>query len=120
MNTFSSLHARLTLHPSLRLNERQAFAGLTIRKDSRPREDAQRLCTYALKARALSSLNASPGARASYDQQRAKGIERNDALRRLANRLVGILHGCLKTRTLYDEATAWGHWENLPQSSVAA
>jgi hypothetical protein len=25
----------------------------------------------------------------------------------LANRLVGILHGCLKTRTLYDEATAW-------------
>ena len=38
----------------------------------------------------------------------------------LANRLVGILHGCLKTRTLYDEATAWGHRENLPQSSVAA
>ena len=30
-------------------------------------------------------------------------------LRQLANRLVGILHGCLKTRTLYDEATAWSH-----------
>src|SRR6266571_2973669 len=44
----------------------------------------------------------------------------NDALRRLANRLVGILHGCLKTRTLYDEATAWSHRQNLPQSSVAA
>ena len=29
------------------------------------------------------------------------------ALRQLANRLVGILHGCLKTRKLYDEATAW-------------
>ena len=28
---------------------------------------------------------------------------------RLANRLVGILHGCLRTRTLYDEATAWPH-----------
>ena len=27
-------------------------------------------------------------------------------LRKIANRLVGILHGCLKTRTLYDEATA--------------
>jgi hypothetical protein len=27
------------------------------------------------------------------------------ALRKLANRLVGILHGCLKTRILYDEAT---------------
>jgi hypothetical protein len=29
------------------------------------------------------------------------------ALRQLANRLVGILHAFLKTRTLYDEATAW-------------
>ena len=58
---------------------------------------------------AFASLNASPGARALYDEQRAKGLEHNDALRRLANRLVGILHGCLKTRTLYDEATAWSH-----------
>jgi transposase len=74
----------------------------------------------ALMSWAFASLNASPGARAFYDQQRAKGLEHNDALRRLANRLVGILHGCLKTRTLYDEATAWGHRGNLPQSSVAA
>jgi transposase len=74
----------------------------------------------ALMAWAFASLNPSPGARAFYDQQRAKGLEHNDALRRLANRLVGILHGCLKTRTLYDEATAWGHRENLPQSSAAA
>lgn len=74
----------------------------------------------ALMTWAFSSLNASPGARAFYDQLRAKGIEHNDALRRLANRLVGILHGCLKTRTLYDEATAWGHRENLGQSSAAA
>ena len=29
-----------------------------------------------------------------------------------ARRLVGILHGCLKTRTLYDESTAWSHREN--------
>jgi hypothetical protein len=74
----------------------------------------------ALMTQAFSSLNASPGARAFYDELRAKGTDHNDALRRLANRLVGILHGCLKTRTLYDEATAWGHRENLPQSSVAA
>jgi transposase len=74
----------------------------------------------ALNAQAFAALNASPGARAFYDQQRGKGIEHNDALRRLANRLVGILHGCLKTGTLYDEVTAWGHRENLPQSSVAA
>jgi transposase len=74
----------------------------------------------ALNAQAFAALTASHGARAFYDQQRAKGIEHQDALRRLANRLVGILHGCLKTGTLYDEATAWGHRENLPQSSVAA
>ncbi len=74
----------------------------------------------ALNAQAFASLNASPGARAYYDELRARGIEHNDALRRLANRLVGILHGCLKTRTPYDEATAWGHRENLPQSSAAA
>jgi transposase len=74
----------------------------------------------ALNAQAFASLNASPGARALYDELRARGIEHNDALRRLANRLVGILHGCLKTRTLYNEATAWGHRKNLPQSSAAA
>jgi hypothetical protein len=74
----------------------------------------------ALNAQAFASLNASPGARALYDDLRARGIEHNDALRRLANRLVGILHGCLKTRTLYNEATAWSHRQNLPQSSVAA
>ena len=59
----------------------------------------------ALMAWAFAALDASPGARAYYDQLRTKGIEHNDALRRVANRLVGILHGCLKTRTLYDEAT---------------
>jgi len=74
----------------------------------------------ALSAQAFTALRASPGARAFYDELRARGIEHNDALRRLANRLVGILHGCLKTRTLYDEATAWSHRQNLPQSSVAA
>ena len=74
----------------------------------------------ALMSWAFSSLKASPGARAFYDEQRAKGLEHNDALRRLANRLVGILHGCLKTGTVYDEATAWGHRENPPQSSAAA
>jgi len=70
----------------------------------------------ALMTWAFASLTASPGARAFYDELRVKGLEHNDALRRLANRLVGILHGCLKSRTLYDEATAWSHRE----SSLAA
>jgi Transposase/Transposase IS116/IS110/IS902 family len=66
----------------------------------------------ALHAQAFAALTASPGARTLHDDLRARGIEHNDALRRLANRLVGILHGCLKTRTLYDEATAWSHRQN--------
>jgi hypothetical protein len=51
-------------------------------------------------------------ARALYGAERARGTGHNPALRKLASRLVGILHGCLKTRTLYDEATAWSNREN--------
>ena len=61
----------------------------------------------ALMSQAFTALRVSPGARAYYDLQRARGAEHNPALRQLANRLTGILHGCLKTRTLYHEATAW-------------
>lgn len=70
----------------------------------------------ALMAQAFAALKASPGARAYYDRQRARGVGHNPALRQLANRLVGILHGCLKTGTVYDEATAWSHHVN----SIAA
>ena len=63
----------------------------------------------ALMAQAFASLRVSPGARAYYDRQRARGADHNAALRQLANRLVGILHGCLKTHTRYDEHTAWAH-----------
>jgi len=73
----------------------------------------------ALNSQAFAALTASPGARAYYDELRERGIEHNDALRRLANRLVGILHGCLKTRSLYNEATAWSHREKIPQSGIA-
>jgi transposase len=76
--------------------------------------------TDALMAQALSALNASPGARALYDAERARGTGHNAALRKLANRLVGILHGCLKTRTPYNEQTAWPQQENIPQNSLAA
>ncbi len=41
------------------------------------------------------------------------------ALRQLANRLIGILHGCLKTRTLYDEATAWPQHAVTPKEAAA-
>ena len=55
------------------------------------------------------ALTRSPGARAYYDQQRARGATHHQALRALANRLVGILHGYLRHRTSYDERKAWSH-----------
>jgi hypothetical protein len=58
---------------------------------------------------AFAALSASPGARTFYDQRRARGDTHNRALRALANRLVGILHGCLRHGTVYDEHTAWNH-----------
>jgi transposase len=61
----------------------------------------------ALGLQAFAALSASPGARAYYDQLRARGAGHNAALRQLGNRLVGVLHGCLKTGTKYDETRAW-------------
>jgi len=63
----------------------------------------------ALHQQAFCALTASPGARAYYGQLRARGTSHHAALRQLASRLAGILHGCLKTGTPYDEATAWQH-----------
>ena len=63
----------------------------------------------ALQQWAFCSLRGSPGARAYYQQLRDRKIGHQAALRQLANRLVGILHGCLKTHTRYDEHTAWAH-----------
>ncbi len=61
----------------------------------------------ALNRQAFAALRASPGARAYYDRIRARGTGHHAALRQLGNRLVGILHGCLKTATQYDETKAW-------------
>ena len=63
----------------------------------------------ALDQGAFCSISSSPGARAFYDQRRALGDSHHKALRTLGNRWVGILHGCLRHRTLYDETTAWAH-----------
>jgi len=53
-------------------------------------------------------MRGSPGAKAYYQALRARGTGHQAALQ-LGNRLVGILHGCLKTRTTYDEHLAWDH-----------
>jgi len=56
---------------------------------------------------AFCALTHSPGARAFYDAHRARGNSHAKALRALANKLVGILDGCLRSRSLYNEASAW-------------
>jgi transposase len=61
----------------------------------------------ALYHQAFTAIGVSPGAREYYDRQRARGATHHQALRALANRLVGILHGCLHHHSRYDETTAW-------------
>ena len=63
----------------------------------------------ALQQWALCAMRGSSGARAYYMALRERRIGHQAALRQLANRLVGILHGCLKTRTTYNEHTAWAN-----------
>jgi hypothetical protein len=67
----------------------------------------------ALYQQAFAALTGSPGARAYYDRQRDRGATHHQALRTLANRLVGILHGCLRRHSRYDEATAWSSEHQL-------
>ena len=61
----------------------------------------------ACYAWAFCALTASPGARAYYDAHDPGPRTSKVARRKLANKLVGILHGCLTHRTMYDESRAW-------------
>lgn len=62
---------------------------------------------------AFAALRTSPGARRHYDLQRARGKTHSQALRALGNRLVGILHGCLRRGEIYREDVAWPGQEPL-------
>jgi len=68
---------------------------------------------------AFCSLGTSPGCRDFYDQHRDAGDLHHQALRALANRLVAYLHGCLRTRSNYNEHTAWAH-RQTKQTQIAA
>jgi hypothetical protein len=63
----------------------------------------------ALHMQAGAAILHDPGTRAYYDELRAREIGHNAALRQIGNRLVGILHGCLKTHSSYNDVTAWSH-----------
>lgn len=65
---------------------------------------------------AFASLSSSPGARRYYDTLRVRGKGHHQALRQLANRWVGILHGCLHHRQRYQEHIAWAQ----PQTQTPA
>jgi len=56
---------------------------------------------------AFCALTGSAGARDYYHRLRQRGKTHHQALRALANRLVGILHGCLDHRQIYREDIAW-------------
>ena len=45
----------------------------------------------------------------AVDVLQAAGDTHHQALRAAGNRLVGILHGCLRHHRPYDEHTAWAH-----------
>lgn len=59
---------------------------------------------------AFCALTASPGARAYYDAHNPGPRSGKTARRKLANKLVGVLHGTLTHRTSYDEQRAWSNW----------
>jgi hypothetical protein len=63
--------------------------------------DALYMCVGLLRT------TTSAGARAYYAAHRARGHTHHQALGALANRLVGILHGCLEHRSCYSETVAW-------------
>ena len=65
---------------------------------------------------AFCALTNSPGARAYYDDHDPGPRTSKVARRKLANKLVGILHGCLAHRTAYDEDLAWSR----PEERLAA
>ena len=67
---------------------------------------------------ALCALQVSPGGHDFYRRRRAAGDLHHQALRALGNRLVGYLHGCLRTRRPYDETTAWAHRHDREQRAA--
>jgi len=82
----------------------------TVSRRRATNKQLQNACFLWAKNAKLSS----PGSRACYWDLRGRDKGNAPAVRALGNRLVGILDGCLRHRTLYDEARAW------PQLTVLA
>ena len=104
----------------LRRHQPRSPAPPARRRSCRPvhpqRPDSSTRCM----AQALSALSASPGARAFYDDLRARGTDHNDALRQRRQPPRRHPARMPENRTEYDEATAWSHRAETPEAEEAA
>ena len=64
---------------------------------------------------AFCATQASPGAKRYYEQLKGRQKTHAQALRAVANRMVGILNFCVEKHVLYDETIAWSQ----PQEEAA-
>jgi len=112
-NRYADAKARKNYAGSSPITKQSGSRKLALARYVRNRRLADAITLWA-----FSSLQSSPGARMLYDRRRAAGDTHHKALRALSNRWVGILHGCLRHRTPYDEHIAWGHLtDNLPTAA---
>jgi hypothetical protein len=64
-------------------------------------------------------LRHDPAAPDWADRDRIALSAGHGSARALGNRLVGILHGCLRHHTNYDEHKAWSHRQNIATADAA-
>ena len=101
------------------VKSRRNFAGVSpIEKQSgkmtlvRYRWNQNRYMASTTDQWAFAAIRHSPGAKAFYWRRRQLGDMHHTALRALASKLTGQLHGCLKTGKPYNEQQAWQHRNN--------
>ena len=102
-NRYANAKARRNYAGSSPITKQSGKHRVVLARHVRNRRLADALTWWA-----YSSPKPSPGARAYYQRHRANGNTHHQALRALSNRWVGILHGCLRHHTVYDEHAAWG------------
>jgi hypothetical protein len=101
-----------TRYPNARSRKNYVGNSPVTKASGRSRQVQRRIARNRLLADATfrwaaCAINASPGTRRYYEQLKAREKSHTVAVRALANKLTGILHGCLRERRLYDEASAW-------------
>lgn len=114
-NRYESAKARRSYAGTAPITRQSGKATLVNVRRSRNQHLADACCRWA-----FCSLAGSPGARAYYDAMRARNLDHQGAIFRVANRWVSILHHCLATGTDYDETAAWANWLPTPVTDEAS